>query len=89
MRTSLVEIAQIEDWFLKRGDVDNRLMTEAKLQSNPRYKEQAEWQLKSYEFIHQYGQEQLRQEIKALERQLFFSSKYTSFQRRIQSIFKF
>lgn len=88
MRTSLVEITQIEDWILGQGDVENRLITEQKLFADSKFKEQAHWQLKSYDLIHQYGREKLRQEIKAVEHRLFHTSRFTSFQHRIWSIFK-
>lgn len=89
MRTSLVEVAQIEDWLLKRGDIEDRLVTEARVLSNPKLVEQTHWQLKSYDLIHQYGREKLRQEIKAVEFRLFRSSHFKSFQNQIRSIFKF
>lgn len=89
MRTSLIEIEQIEDFLLKRGEVEDRLVTEAKILSNPELKELTHWQVKSYDLIQQYGREKLRLEIKAAEYRIFHASKYKSFQSRIQSIFKF
>jgi len=87
MRTSLIEIEQIENWLLKRGDIQDRLVTEAKVLSNPALKVTADWQLKTYDLVHLYGRKKLQQEINAVEHQLFHSSKYQSFQHRIQSIF--
>lgn len=88
MRTSLIEIKQIEDWLLRRGDIKDRLVTEAKIISSPEIREKAEWQMKSYDLIRQYGREKFLQEVKAVEYGLFHSPKHKSFQNRIKSIFK-
>lgn len=88
MRTSLIEIEQIENWLLKKGDIQNRLVTEARVLSNAEWKNLSQWQAESYELIRHYGREKLRQEIKEVERQLFHSEKHTPFQKLIHSIFK-
>ena len=88
MRTSLIEIEQLENWLLDQGDVQDRLVTEAKILSGTEWKEKAHWQSKSYDVIRLYGREKLRQEIEAVEHQLFHSKKYKPFQRTIRSIFK-
>jgi len=88
MRTSLIEIEQIENWLLEQGNVQERLVTEAKVLSNPALQEKVFWQSKSYQLIQLYGREKLLQEIKVVERQLFNSKKHKSFQQRIKSIFK-
>lgn len=88
MRTSLIEIQKIENWLLKRGDPQDRLVTEARLISSPEFKENARWQEKAYQLVHLYGREKLLEEINAIEYQLFHTSKYKSFQDRVRSIFK-
>ena len=88
MRTSLTEIEQIERWLLQHGDIGDRLLTEAKVLSSPEMKEKAEWQAVTYDLVHQYGRQKLRDEIKAVEHKLFKTSKYQSFQDKIKSIFK-
>lgn len=89
MRTSLIEIKQIENLLLKQGDNQERVITEAKVLLSSELKEKVDWQLKSYDLIRQYGREMLLQEIKAVEDSVFNNSKYSSFQSRIRSIFKF
>ncbi len=89
MRTSLIEIKQIENLLLKQGDIQERLITEAKILLSPELKEKLNWQLKSYELIRQYGLEKLSQEIKEVEDYVFTNPKYGSFQSRIRSIFKY
>ncbi|MEO1054982.1 MAG: hypothetical protein AAFX87_30390 [Bacteroidota bacterium] len=88
MRTSLTETEQIEQWLLKRGDTGELLVTEARVLSSPELKEKARWQMATYDLVHLYGREKLRQEIKEVEQQLFHHSRYRSFQQKIRSIFK-
>ncbi len=88
MRTSLNETEQLENWLFKQGDSQNLLLTEAKTIMQPALLEKAHWQSTSYRLIRQYGREQLTAEIKAVEDELFYSKKYTSFQNRIKSIFR-
>ncbi|MEL6536655.1 MAG: hypothetical protein AAFQ98_14650 [Bacteroidota bacterium] len=88
MRTSLLEIAEIEDWVLQQGDPAQRLIMEGKLLLSPALQEQVKWQTQTYAVVRQYGQEKLREEIKAVEKELFSAPKHRQFQDRIRSIFK-
>lgn len=88
MRTSLIEIQKLEKWLLQQGDPGERLLTEVKLQLNPRLMDEAKWQATTYDLIQLYGREKLREEIKVVEERLFTSPDYQSFQNRIRSIFK-
>ena len=88
MKISLIEIEEIENWLIKRGSIQDRLITEAKMLSSPEFKEKVHWQSTAYDLINRYGREKLHQEIKAVEYELFHSNKYRSFQDRILSIFK-
>ena len=88
MRTSLNEIRELEEWLFKKGDLTDRLMTEAKVLSNPEFQEKVKWQTQSYELVTAYGRQKLQEEIRQVEKQLFSSPKYRSFQDRIRSIFK-
>ena len=87
MRTSLNEIAEIENLLLKFGDPSDRLVTEAKVLSNPSFKDKTLCQSVAYELIQQYGRNKLLDEIKSVEERLFTTSKYRSFQKRIRAIF--
>ncbi|MEP1096075.1 MAG: hypothetical protein ABJG78_13255 [Cyclobacteriaceae bacterium] len=88
MRTSLIEIEQIENLLLRRGDLSNRLVTEAKALSNPELRKKVQLQSTTYDLVNLYGRGKLREEIKAVEHQLFNTSKYRMFQNRIRSLFK-
>ena len=88
MRTSLIEIEKIENWLLTQGDIQERLVTEAKVLSSSEWKGKAHAQAQSYELIRFYGREKLRREIRTIERHLFLSNKHKPFQDIIKSIFK-
>ncbi|MEL7004888.1 MAG: hypothetical protein AAFN93_19430 [Bacteroidota bacterium] len=88
MRTSLIEVQEIENFLMSRGEVSNRLLTEAKIMLDEEFKDKAKWQSKTYDIVRQYGREKLRQEIKEAEQQVFNSNRYRSFQHLIVSIFK-
>ncbi len=88
MRTSLNEIKHLEDWLLNQGDLSGRLITEARILTNPKLEEDATWQSATYELVHQYGREKLILEIQGVEKELFTLPRYRSFQDRIRSIFK-
>lgn len=87
MKTSLTELDQIEKYLLKKGDIRERLVTEARILSSPEVKEKAHWQSATYDLVHLYGRRKLLEEIKAIEHQLFHDTKYRSFRDRIRSIF--
>jgi len=85
----LIEIAEIESWVLQQGDPADRLVTEGRLLLNPALREQAAWQTQTYAVVREYGRQKLKEEIKAVENQLFTSAKHRRFQERIRSIFSF
>ncbi len=87
MRTSLNEIAQLENLLLEQGDVADRLVTEANVLTSSEMAEKAVWQARTYDLIHLYGREKLLEEVRAVEHRLFKTSSYRSFQDRIRSIF--
>ncbi len=88
MRTSLNEVKALEELLLDEGNPAERLVTQAKVLTNHDLQEQAGWQLRTYELVREYGRQKLRREIQSVEKQLFTSSRYRSFQDRIRSIFK-
>lgn len=87
MRTSLIETAQIDEWLTGQISIEDGLVMEARLQTNPELKEKAIWQQRTYELIRIYGQERLKEEIAAIEGELFQHSRFRTFQRIIFSVF--
>ena len=88
MRTSLVEVAELEDYLLGTGEAAEVLVTEARIHSSPAWEQNARMQLRSYELIRQYGRELLTAEIKEVEAKVLSDRAYRSFQNRIMAIFK-
>ncbi|WP_020529686.1 hypothetical protein [Flexithrix dorotheae] len=86
MRISLIEAQQLENLLLEEGDPADRLVMEARLQINKELKEKAYWQALTYRILKHYGREKLKREINMVEKKLFTSPKYKSFQDRIFSI---
>lgn len=87
MRTSLIETAQIDEWLNGQTSIEDGLVMEARLQTNPELKEKAIWQQRTYELIRIYGQKRLKEEIAAIEGELFQHSRFRTFQRIIFSVF--
>lgn len=87
MRTSLIETEQLEHWLLKKGAVEERLLTEAHVQLNPELREKARYQEMTYRTVKHYGRQKLRGEIQAVEQELFRAPKHHTFRERIRSIF--
>lgn len=88
MRTSLIEVQEIENWVLGSAAPENQLLMEARFQLSDSLQNKAHWQAETYQLVHHYGRKKLRAEIKLVEQQVFSRRKYRSFQDRIRSIFK-
>lgn len=88
MRTSLIEIQQIEELILGATPGGDRLCLEARQLIDPAFADRIAWQEKTYQVIQEYGRRQVQAEIKALDNKLFNHSTYQGFQARILSIFK-
>lgn len=88
MRTSLIEIAQIEGLVEQYAGCHDDLLRKSWVQRNSDLKEKIVQQLTSYELIKVYGRRQLKKEIEAVEKQMFKARKHRAFQCVIQSIFK-
>ena len=87
MRTSLIETERIENWLFEAGSTEERLLMEAQALTNAELRERITWQSKTYHLIEEYGREKLRAEIRAVEQELFQSSKFSSFRIKVLSIF--
>lgn len=81
------KIKSIEDHLLKRNSSEEALLFEAKLILDADLRRDTMAQKLAYDVIHLYGQDQLREEIMRVEKKIFHSSRYSAFQKLIQSIF--
>ena len=88
MRTSLIEAEQIENFLLHKGEISERLVTEAKVLTSPELRERVQYQKDTYALIHIYGREKLYAEIQRVEQKMFSNSRFKNFQNLIKSIFK-
>ena len=87
MRTSLIEIEQIERHLSKQNSTGDALLFEANLILDPNLKSRMNLQQHAYSFIEQYGRKQLREEIEAVHHQLFNHRQHQSFRQKIARIF--
>ena len=88
MRTSLNDIRDIEGYLLGTSSVEQRLLLEARAQVNADLAENITLQSKAFEQIRLYSQNQLRQEIKVAETEVFTQSKYQYFRQKVLALFK-
>ncbi|MFC4874932.1 hypothetical protein [Negadavirga shengliensis] len=87
MRTSLLEIKALETHLLKSGSPQDRLVMNARLLLSHDLRIDLAAQKASYELIQKYGRRQLREEIKAVENEVFHSGNHPKFMERIRRIF--
>ncbi|MFI5159698.1 MAG: hypothetical protein ACHQHN_00405 [Sphingobacteriales bacterium] len=87
MRTSLLEIEQIEAHLMLRSEPGDALVFEARLLLDPELKDKVLWQQKTYSIIRQYGREQLKSEIEAVHQKLFTGVEHYSFRQKIMRLF--
>jgi hypothetical protein len=87
MRTSLIDIQQIDDYLLKYTGEADRGLFEARLILQPALREHMAWQQKTYAIIRQYSRRQLKAEIESVHEQLFNEPEYISFRQKILALF--
>jgi TorA maturation chaperone TorD len=87
MRTSLINIAQIEAHLLNRQHPGDALLFDAKLMLDHNLQADAAAQQKVYSLVQQYGRRQLKQEIEAAYQQLFTQPEHLSFKQKIARFF--
>ncbi len=88
MRTSLIEAEQIEKYIQQQGDISERLLMEARMQVDHELAERMAFQKQTYQLIREYGQRQLRREIRQVRKKVFSDSAYKKFQTKVRSYFK-
>lgn len=88
MRTSLIEAEQIEKYIQQQGDISERLLMEAQMQIDYELAERVAFQKQTYQLIREYGQRQLRREIRQVRKKVFGDSAYKKFQTKVRSYFK-
>lgn len=87
MRTSLVEIAQIQKYIQQTGDPCEQVLIEARLQIDPVLAEKVRGQRLAYSTIQAYGRSKIKAEIRRIDAEIFRHERHRSFRQKIRSIF--
>lgn len=87
MRTSLIEIEQIEAHLMKRSEQGDHLVFEARLLLEPELHERVQWQQEAYRMVKLYGRDLLKQEIEAVHQKMFTQKEHLSFSQKIRRLF--
>ena len=87
MRTSLNEIALLEQYIKGELSASERLCLEARFILNPKLKAELAAQQETYHMVKLYGRKQLRKEIEAAHQQLFSEPRHKGFKQRIMALF--
>ncbi|WP_316813751.1 hypothetical protein [Pedobacter heparinus] len=87
MRTSLNELALMEDFLLGNKDGEESSLMQARLLLQPELQESMYWQQRTYHLVNSYGREQLRKEITQVHQKLFTAAEHLSFRKKILRFF--
>lgn len=77
MRTSLVELQQLEEHIFNGNDITNDHETADKVH----------WQKETYALVHQYGRQKMKAELETIHHTLFTDTRYARFRRHIMRLF--
>ena len=87
MKTSWKKTKRWDEYLHRQAPPEDALLVEAELLLNPDLPETLRWQQRTYALVRQYGRQQLRREIQAVQDQLFHQPKHRGFQRIIRQLF--
>jgi hypothetical protein len=87
MKTSLNNIKQLEKYLEGKLDPQEALVVEARLLSNPLLKLNFFFQKKVYELVQLYHRRKLKEEVKAVQLQLFSDPAKAAFQKNSYQLF--
>lgn len=87
MRTSLIEIAQIESYLNAECSAEESVLFEAKMLLNKEWNEKVLLQKKAHRLIEEYGDRQLKNELELIHQRLFRQAKYRSFKEKVFQFF--
>ncbi|NCD71165.1 hypothetical protein [Mucilaginibacter agri] len=88
MRTSLIEIKEIDDHLMGLAAPGDNLVFNAKTIINDELREKVLLQQHTYTLVHHYGRKQLKAEIEAVHQQLFNTPTPHGFVKKILALFK-
>ena len=88
MRTSLNNIKAIDDYIFGSMAHGDALLFEAKMLLNNDMRDDVQHQKRTHAIIRQYGRQNIKTEIKAVQQILATTPQYNSFMQRIVNLFK-
>lgn len=87
MRTSLIEIQQIEAHLQQTAEPGEALLFDARMILHPELREKVFLQQETLALVKSYSRQQLKAEVAAAGNQLFTKPEYHSFRQQIRAIF--
>lgn len=81
------ETQNIEDFIFDRMSCEDRILMEAHINSSIELEEKVSLQRQSYELIRKYGRQELRKELGAIDREIFYRGGLSTLKERILKIF--
>jgi hypothetical protein len=87
MRTSLNNIKAIDDYILGDMTPGDALLFQAKMLLNTDLKDDVQHQQNTYSIVRQYGRQNIKAEIMAVQQTLTSAPQYRGFMQRIKNLF--
>jgi hypothetical protein len=82
------DVQHIERYLNSALAPEDHLLMEAQLIIDPALRDKVLWQERSHELIRAYSRKQIRSEIEKAHQRLFSESRFSTFRKKIQHIFK-
>ena len=87
MRTSLIELEQIENYILGNLGTGEKLLMDSRSLFDSELREKIAWQQNTYTLIRQLGRQKFRNELENINKKLFTSPDHQSFAKKILGYF--
>lgn len=88
MRTSLIEIQQIETFLQGQASPEESQRMQARLREDSDFAERVADQQRALLLIREHGRQLVREEIARVDHAMFHSPRHHRFRQRIRSLFK-
>lgn len=87
MKTSWNELRLSEDYLSGKLHPEERVLFEARLLIEPGLEDELYWQRRTYGLVRAYGRQELRNQIRSIEKELFEAPEHSSFTQWIKRFF--
>ena len=78
----------IENYLLGELEPADKLVMDAKLLLDAELRDKTEWQQRTYALVKTYSRASLKKEINAVHKKMFSETRFESFRKKINNIFK-